>query len=86
MNDPEKRLIEALEAIDRTGSVAADTSPASGIMRETLQVRDLARYDHDRDRWIVTGTGRALLTRRRRGTGTVLEFRPRPGVRARDSA
>ena len=74
----EKRLVEALEAVDRHGDVSAAYvhDPMSMVLRQTAIQGDLMRWDDDRGRYVLTGTGRIRIRARERGkaVGTLLPF------------
>jgi hypothetical protein len=83
-------LVEALEMIARTGSVApaTDTRPMTMIINQLVEFQGLAAWDDERMRLVLTAAGRDRLARHRAGgrSATVLPFRrrePRDGAAAR---
>jgi hypothetical protein len=80
MNDAlEKRLVEALKRVDAHGDIA----PAGVHDRMTMSLREnavqanLVRWDEDRGRYVLTGTGRRRLSARSHTPGAVVPFRKR---------
>jgi hypothetical protein len=73
-------LIEVLKTVDKHGDVAPThvDDPMSMVLRQTAVQGDLMRWDDDRGRYVLTGTGRRRITVRDRGkcVGTVLRFPP----------
>lgn len=77
MNDQEDALLKALETVDAKGDVAPpnDHSPSTAVLRDNLARRSLIAWDDELGRFVVTGTGRDRIARRRRGPGKVIAFR-----------
>ena len=78
MNDAlEKRLVEALKRVDAHGDVAPAhvNDPMTIVLREKAVQANLVRWDDDRGRYVLTGTGRRRITAGSRAPGTVLSFR-----------
>ena len=78
MNDAlEKRLVEALKRVDAHGDVAPAhvNDPMTIVLREKAVQANLVRWDDDRGRYVLTGTGRRRITAGSRAPGTVLAFR-----------
>ena len=73
----EKRLIEALKRVEAHGDVAPAHvhDPMTMLLREKAIQANLVRWDDDRDRYVLTGTGRRRLSARSRAPGTVVSFR-----------
>ena len=73
----EKRLVEALKRVDAHGDVApADVhDPMTVLLRENAVQAHLVRWDEDRGRYVLTGTGRRRISASSRVPGTVLAFR-----------
>jgi len=76
---PEERLIEALKNVDAHGDVAPAhvNDPMTMVLRENALQGNLMRWDDDRYRYVLTGTGRRRITTRGRAPGAVLAFRKR---------
>jgi len=74
----ENRLVEALRAVEQHGDVspAVVHDPMSMVLRQQAVQGDLMRWDNDRGRYVLTGTGRTRIRARERGTGlgTLLRF------------
>ena len=77
INDPEKRLIEALKNVDEHGDVAPHHvhDPMTMVLRENAIRTNLMRWDNDRDRYVLTGAGRRRIRVRSRVPGTVVSLR-----------
>jgi hypothetical protein len=78
MNDAlEKRLVEALKRVDAHGDVAPARvhDPMTILLRENAVRANLVRWDEDRGRYVLTGTGRRRISAGSRVSGTVLSFR-----------
>ncbi len=80
MNDAlEKRLVEALKRVDVHGDVAPAHAhvhdPMTIVLRENAVQANLVRWDEDRGRYVLTGTGRRRISAGSRVPGTVLSFR-----------
>jgi hypothetical protein len=77
INAPEERLIEALKNVDAHGDVAPPhvNDPMTMVLRENAIQGNLMRWDDDRYRYVLTGTGRRRITTRGRNTAAVLAFR-----------
>ena len=77
----EDPVIRALEHVERHGDVAPGRrqDPATVTMRARIQRENLAAYDHEWGRFVLTSTGRQRIARRRNPPrlGEVAEFRPR---------
>jgi hypothetical protein len=86
INAPEDRLIAALKNVDAHGDVAPPhvNDPMTMVLRENAIQGNLMRWDDDRYRYVLTGTGRRRITTRGRGSAAVLTFRK--GDVADDSA
>jgi len=83
--DPlELRLIEALKTVDAHGDVAPAYvhDPMTMLIRENALQANLMRWDEDRGRYVLTGTGRRRLTSGSRAPGAVVAFRRRAGAEA----
>jgi hypothetical protein len=76
---PEERLIEALKNVDAHGDVAPPhvNDPMTMVLRENAIQGNLMRWDDERYRYVLTGTGRRRISTRGRGTAAVLAFRKR---------
>ena len=79
MDPLEKRLIEALKSVDRHGDVAPPHvhDPMTMLLRENVIQANLVRWDEDRGRYVLTGTGRRRITAGSRAPGAVVAFRRR---------
>jgi hypothetical protein len=79
INDPEKRLIEALKNVDAHGDVAPPHvhDPMTMVLRGNAIQANLMRWDDVRGRYVLTGTGRRRISARGRAPGTILSFRKR---------
>lgn len=78
--DPiEQRLIEALKTVDAHGDVAPAHvhDPMTMLLRENALQANLMRWDEDRGRYVLTGTGRRRVSGGSRAPGAVLAFRRR---------
>src|ERR1700677_59677 len=86
INAPEDRLIEALKNVDAHGDVAPPhvNDPMTMVLRENAIQGNLMRWDDDRYRYVLTGTGRRRISTRGRASAAVLTFRK--GEVADDSA
>jgi hypothetical protein len=75
----EMRLIEALKTVDAHGDVAPAYvhDPMTMLIRENALQANLMRWDEDRGRYVLTGTGRRRLTSGSRAPGAVVAFRRR---------
>jgi len=75
----EDRLIEALKKVDAHGDIAPDYvhDPMTMALRQRAIQADLMRWDDNRGRYVLTGTGRHRITARNRKPGAVLRFRRR---------
>ena len=60
----EKRLIDALKKVDAHGDVAPAHvhDPMTMLLRENAVRADLMRWDDERGRFLLTGTGRRRIT------------------------
>ena len=78
-NALEKRLIEALKNVDAHGDVAPAHvhDPMTMLLRENAIQSNLMRWDDDRDRYVLTGSGRRRIGVRHRSPAAVLAFRKR---------
>jgi len=76
---PEEKLIEALKNVDAHGDVAPPhvNDPMTMVLRENAIQGNLMRWDDERYRYVLTGTGRRRISTRGRGTAAVLAFRKR---------
>jgi hypothetical protein len=76
---PENHLIEALKKVDQFGDIAPPqvNDPMTTVLRQNAILGNLIRWDDDRGRFVLTGTGRSRITARTRASGTVVRFRPR---------
>jgi hypothetical protein len=83
INDPEKRLIEALKNVDAHGDVAPPHvhDPMIMVLRENAIQTNLMRWDDDRDRYVLTGAGRRRISARGHAPSTILSFRKREVLR-----
>jgi hypothetical protein len=77
INDPEKRLIEALKNVDAHGDVAPPHvhDPMTMVLRENAIQAHLMHWDDARGRYALTGAGRRRISARGRTPGTILSFR-----------
>src|SRR5271157_4661464 len=78
----EERLIEALKTVDAQGDVAPAHvhDPMTMVLRENAIQANLMRWDDDRGRYVLTGTGRRRISTRARAPGAVVPFRKRDGI------
>ena len=67
----ENRLLEALKTVDAHGDVAPAHvhDPMTMLIRENALQANLMRWDDDRGRYVLTGTGRRRLTAGSRAPG-----------------
>ena len=74
---PEDRLIEALKNVDAHGDVAPPhvNDPMTMVLRENAIQGNLMRWDDERYRYVLTGTGRRRISTRGRSSAAVLTFR-----------
>src|ERR1700722_18240728 len=74
---PEDRLIAALKNVDAHGDVAPPhvNDPMTMVLRENAIQGNLMRWDDDRYRYVLTGTGRRRISTRGRSSAAVLTFR-----------
>ena len=88
MDASEQRLIEALKNVDAHGDVAPAhvNDPMTMVLRENAIQGNLMRWDDDRYRYVLTGTGRRRISTRGRAPGAVLAFRKRDAKDAKDEA
>src|SRR5271170_6380383 len=88
MDASEQRLIEALKNVDAHGDVAPAhvNDPMTMVLRENAIQGNLMRWDDDRYRYVLTGTGRRRISTRGRAPGAVLAFRKRDSKDAKDEA
>ena len=79
INDPEKRLIEALKNVDAHGDVAPPHvhDPMTMVLRGNAIQAHLMHWDDTRGRFALTGAGRRRISARGRAPGTILSFRKR---------
>ena len=79
INDPEKRLIEALKNVDAHGDVAPPHvhDPMTMVLRGNAIQAHLMQWDDARGRFALTGAGRRRISARGRAPGTILSFRKR---------
>jgi hypothetical protein len=79
MDSSEDRLIEALKNVDAHGDVAPAHvhDPMTMVLRENAIKGNLVRWDDERYRYVLTGSGRRRISTRGRGPGAVLTFRKR---------
>ncbi len=79
MDASEQKLIEALKNVDAHGDVAPAhvNDPMTMVLRENAIQGNLMRWDDDRYRYVLTGTGRRRISTRGRAPGAVLAFRKR---------
>ena len=77
--NPESLLIEALKKVDAFGDVAPPKvhDPMTNVLRQKAILGNLIRWDDERGRFVLTGTGRSRIAMRNRPTGTVLRFKIR---------
>ena len=77
INDPEKRLIEALKNVDARGDIAPPHvhDPMTMVLRENAIQAHLMHWDDARGRYALTGTGRRRISARGRAPGAILSFR-----------
>ncbi|RBP10566.1 hypothetical protein DFR50_11852 [Roseiarcus fermentans] len=75
----EKKLIEALKTVDAHGDVAPAHvhDPMTMLIRENAIQANLMRWDEDRGRYVLTGTGRRRVSAGSRAPGAVVAFRRR---------
>jgi hypothetical protein len=75
----EDRLIEALKKVDVHGDIAPEHvhDPMTMILRERALQDDLMRWDDNRGRYVLTGTGRRRINLRSRKPATVIRFHKR---------
>jgi hypothetical protein len=75
----EERLIEALKNVEAHGDVAPAHvhDPMAMVLRENAIASHLMRWDDERWRYVLTGTGRRRISARNRAPGAVLAFRKR---------
>jgi hypothetical protein len=75
----EQRLIDALKTVDAHGDVAPAHvhDPMTMLLRENAIQAHLMRWDEDRERYVLTGTGRRRLSAGSRTPGAVVAFRRR---------
>ncbi len=73
----EQKLVEALKRVDAHGDVAPAHvhDPMTVVLRENAVQANLVRWDEDRGRYVLTGTGRRRISASSRVPGTVLSFR-----------
>jgi hypothetical protein len=73
----EKRLIEALKNVDAHGDVAPSHvhDPMTMLLRDNALQANLMRWDHARDRYVLTGAGRQQIIALKSAPGTVVPFR-----------
>ena len=79
INDPEKRLIEALKNVDAHGDFAPHHvhDPMTMVLRGNAIQAHLMHWDDARGRYALTGAGRRRISARGRAPGTILSFRKR---------
>ncbi len=84
---PEILLIEALKQVDAFGDIAPPQvhDPMTTVLRQNALIRNLIRWDDDRGRFVLTGTGRSRIASRNRPSGTVLRFGTGDGKAAQAS-
>jgi hypothetical protein len=72
----EDKLIEALKKVDAYGDVAPDHvhDPMTMVLRERAIQGDLMRWDDNRGRYVLTGTGRNRISARHRAPANVMRF------------
>jgi hypothetical protein len=77
INDPEKRLIEALKNVDAHGDVAPPHvhDPMAMVLRGNAIQAHLMHWDDARGRFALTGAGRRRISARGRAPCTILSFR-----------
>ena len=82
---PESLLIEALKKVDAFGDIAPPQAhdPMTNVLRQNAILGNLIRWDHERGRYVLTGTGRSRITARHRPTATLLRFNERDEKEAR---
>jgi hypothetical protein len=75
----EAKLIEALIKVDAHGDIAPPhvQDPMTMALRQRAILADLMRWDDNRGRYVLTGTGRSRISARNRAPGAVLRFRRR---------
>jgi len=73
----EDRLIEALKKVDAHGDIAPEHvhDPMTMTLRERALQADLMRWDVNRGRYVLTGTGRHHIGLRYRKSATIVRFR-----------
>ena len=81
-------LIEALKKVDAFGDIApaAVNDPMTSVLRQNAILRNLIRWDDDRGRFVLTGTGRSRITARHRPSATVLRFKARDSKDAKPAS
>ena len=74
----EKRLIEALRKVDAHGDVAPAhvQDPMTMVLRQRAIRADLMRWE-SRGHYVLTGTGRSLISARSRVPGAVVRLKTR---------
>ena len=72
----EDRLIEALKKVDVHGDIAPEHvhDPMTMTLRERALQDDLMRWDDNRGRYVLTGTGRRRINLRSRRAAVVIRF------------
>jgi hypothetical protein len=75
----EDRLLEALRAVDAYGDIAPShvQDPMTMVLRQRAILANLVRWDDNRGRYVLTGTGRSRITARNSPPSTVIRFRTR---------
>jgi hypothetical protein len=75
----EGRLIEALKKVDVHGDIAPEHvhDPMTMTLRERAVQDDLMRWDDNRGRYVLTGTGRRRINSRSHKPATVIRFHER---------
>jgi len=73
----EERLIEALTKVDVHGDAARTHAqdPMTAVLRQRAVQADLMRWDDSRGHYVLTGTGRSLISARSRAPGVVVRFK-----------
>ena len=76
---PETQLIEALKKVDLCGDIAPPhvQDPMTMVLRQNAIQADLIRWDDNRGRFVLTGTGRNRITACSRASGKILRFNRR---------
>lgn len=81
MRDVDRSLVSALAEIDRHGDLKGGDTPAATALREIAVRRNLAFWDEDRERFVLTSQGRGIVSGKSVGTkeADVIPFRRKEG-------